>query len=133
MPWRNWYGNPEQRKGLPSNMPILAITTAVLLVGFAVLVVVMGYGDQGGGALLVGLVLTTVPSLIAAAFAERVSRDVRNGVVEHKAKHGAKQALHESGMTPAQLQRLADLLRINTAVTVEDMAERRDEGNGNGE
>ena len=98
------YGDPAQRRGLPTNTPILAIATAVLLCAFAVVVIVAGYGDEGAGALMIGLILTTVPSLIAAAFAERVSRDVRNGVVEHKAKQGARQALNEAGIHDADDQ-----------------------------
>ena len=97
--FRNLFGNAAQRQGLPPNTPVLAIVTALSLVGFAVVVIVTGYGTSRNGALLIGLVLTTVPSVIAAAFAERVSRDVRNGVVETKAQRGAEAALAETGVT----------------------------------
>ena len=48
---------------------------------------------------IVGLIATSVPALIAAAFAERSSHDIRNGVVEEKAKRGTHKALEEAGVT----------------------------------
>lgn len=40
-----------------------------------------------------------LPGLLAAAYAERTSRNLHNGVVEEKAKEGAMQALQETGVT----------------------------------
>lgn len=109
---------------MPKNAPVLSIGAAVLFIIGAVAVVVSGHGDAGGGALIVGLVVSTIPSLIAAAFAERVSRDVRNGTVTEKARQGAHKALAEAGVvtnngavTNAALQSLEQLLRHNTIVT----------------
>ena len=49
---------------------------------------------------VLGLVGTTIPALIAAAFAERAARDIRNGVLQNQVRKGAHDALRE--------QRIAD-------------------------
>lgn len=83
---------------VPKNTPIFAYGAAVLLTAFAVVVIVSGNGGKNSGQLLVGLIITTVPSILAAGFAERVSRDVRNGTVVEKSRQGTHQALHEAGV-----------------------------------
>lgn len=81
-------------------MPLYTITAAILFVALAVLAAIFTpERNQSMTIILIGMVVTTVPSLIASAYAERTSRDVRNGVVEHKAKRGAIQALQETGVT----------------------------------
>lgn len=81
-----------------TNAPIYALGSAVLMLGAGAVVVMSGHGGANGGNLLIGLVVTTIPSLIAAAFAERTARDVRNGTVTEKARLGASKAISEAGV-----------------------------------
>jgi len=80
------------------NTPLVSLGSAILLVVVFVVLVETGHAGQNGDNLLIGLLVTTIPSLIAAAYAERTSRDVRNGVLTQKAKEGTHQALQESGV-----------------------------------
>ena len=81
-----------------TNTPIYSLIAFALMIGFAVIVVVTGHGEDDGGALLIGLAVTTIPSLVAALYSERTSRDVRNGVVVEKVRQGTHVALKESGV-----------------------------------
>jgi uncharacterized membrane protein len=86
----------------PKNIPIIASIMAAVFLIAAVVMVMFTNEDRATTpqfVTLIGLVVTTIPSLIAAAFAERSSRDIRNGVVTDKAKDGALKALEESGVT----------------------------------
>lgn len=80
------------------NKPLYSLATAVLLTTIGALVLIFGSENGSNTVVLIGLVATTVPSLIAAAFSERTARDVRNGVLEEKARRGAHTALEESGV-----------------------------------
>jgi hypothetical protein len=67
--------------------------------------------------ILMGIVASTIPSLIASAYAERTNRDLRNGVVEAKTQIGASRALVEHAVVTrdgpfvaASTQALLDLL-----------------------
>jgi hypothetical protein len=133
------YGNSTERRGLPLNAPVLAIISALTLMAFAVVVIVTGYGGESSGQLLVALILSTVPSLIAAAFAERASRDIRNGVVTAKARKGAQAALDDTGLTEweGQLMELTAQVARNTShiEALYDVARRQhpdDEGLNHG-
>ena len=87
-------GNP-----LPKNMPIWTLISAVVLVitlGIILLVTPPDRFTSGGISIFIALVVSTVPSLIAAATAERTSKDIRNGVVVEKAREGAVQAIQET-------------------------------------
>jgi len=105
------------------NLPYFALGTAAVLVLAALIAVATMDPDRTATPLVVsvvGLILTTVPSLIAAAFAERTNRDIRNGTVTDKARVGALSALHETGVTqvaqnaltasPVTLEALAKLV-----------------------
>lgn len=83
---------------VPPNAPIAAMGTAAVLILAGVAVVMTGHGGANDGSLLVGLVVTTIPSLLAAGYAERASRDVRNGTVTEKARQGARKAIEEAGV-----------------------------------
>ncbi len=83
---------------VPKNAPLFAMGTALLLTVAGVVVVVTGNGGKNDGSLLVGLVVTTIPSLLAAGYAERTSRDVRNGTVQEKARQGTRQAIEDAGV-----------------------------------
>lgn len=83
---------------VPPNAPYAAMGTAALLILSGVALVMTGHGGANDGSLLVGLVVTTIPSLLAAGYAERASRDVRNGTVTEKARQGAHKAITEAGV-----------------------------------
>lgn len=123
---------------VPPNAPYAAMGTAALLIIAGVVLVLSGHGGANDGSLLVGLVVTTIPSLLAAGYAERASRDVRNGTVTEKARQGAHKAISEAGVVTregpavqaamtaqaastaaltALLQRVAPELQHNTEVT----------------
>jgi hypothetical protein len=83
-----------------TNLPVFTLGAAVILVMLAILgFIFIPAGNVVAQESLIGLIVTTVPSLIAAAFAERTGRDVRNGVMEQKVKDGATKALQETGVT----------------------------------
>jgi hypothetical protein len=87
-------------KRIPPNAPHLAIISTVVLI-VAGIVGATIVNDDRSFELLVGLIITTVPSLGAMAFAERASRDIRNGTVTEKARQGTRKALDETGVTQA--------------------------------
>lgn len=120
-----------------ANMPVYSLAAAVLLiVVLAILVAVVPTDKLSSAqvATFIALVVTTIPSLFAAAYAERTSRDVRNGVVVEQARKGATAALEETGVTEVveasqhgatsvvALQALTALLEHNTRVTEENTA-----------
>jgi hypothetical protein len=83
-----------------TNLPVFTLGAAVIFVMLAILgFIFIPAGNVIAQETLVGLIVTTVPSLIAAAFAERTGRDVRNGVMEQKVKDGATKALQDTGVT----------------------------------
>lgn len=88
----------EDNTNVPKNAPIFALAAAVVMLLAGAGVVVSGNGGKNDGSLLVGLVVTTIPSLIAAGYAERTSRDVRNGTVTEKARQGTRKAIEEAGV-----------------------------------
>lgn len=95
--------NNNTNYGGASNLPIVSICAAVVLVIFAGFLVIFTPSTSINEAHdVIALVITLVPTLIAAAFAERASRDIRNGVVADKAKEGATQALIDTGVAQAQ-------------------------------
>lgn len=102
------------------NVPFLALGSAAVFLAFGVLALVFvdtSDTDKGTNlAVVIGLVVTTVPSLVAAAFAERASRDIRNGTVTAKAKEGTRQALDETGVTEVAHNALATTPESLTAL-----------------
>ncbi len=78
------------------NTPLFSLAAAVAFFALVVcLVIFTDPEDKEFVVLLIGLCVTTVPSLIASAFSERASRDIRNGVVTAK----VEQALENTGVT----------------------------------
>lgn len=100
-----------------TNAPVYALGSAVICLAAGVVVVLSGNGGKNGGALLIGLVVSTIPSLIAAAFSERVARDVRNGTVTEKARKGAHMALAEAGVVTREGPVARAALEANAAHT----------------
>lgn len=112
-----------------SKIPLYALAATVVFIAAAVLLILFSPPDNENTGLFIALIVTTVPSLVAAFASERASRDIRNGLVEHKAKEGAKQALQETGVAEVveltnrgqssvlAMQALARLLETNTAAT----------------
>lgn len=111
------------------NAPHVAIIATVVLVlgglGAALLA-----EDERSLQLIIGLVISTVPALVAAAYAERASRDIRNGTVTQKAREGTTRALRDTGMVEATSQAMAmaivaELLRrnlVDDATTDDELA-----------
>lgn len=85
------------------NTPHYALITTVVLIGMGIVGAFLSEDDRSMS-LLIGLIITTIPSLIAAGFAERASRDIRNGTITEKAQEGAEKALDNKGVTEAVTQ-----------------------------
>lgn len=83
---------------MTTNLPYASLGSAVVLIIVGATVVISGNGGENGGAILIGLVVTTIPSLIAAAFAERNAKDIRNGTLTDKARQGAHAAIVDAGV-----------------------------------
>lgn len=87
----------DARRTIPPNAPHYTLGAGVLLVVVA-LFAAMATDDRDTLRTLLGLIVTTVPSLLAAGYAERASRDIRNGTVTEKARQGTVAAMEEVGV-----------------------------------
>jgi hypothetical protein len=122
------------------NIPLYSLTATVLLVGMAL--VALLFVDTSNITLLipfVGLIVSTVPSLIAAAYSEKTSRDIHNGVLSKQVSEGTTVAFaHQALKDPAALQaiqELAALVKTNTDTTETNTAALNNtvkEGDSNG-
>lgn len=99
------------------NTPLYSLSAAVVFFIFAVVMVIFtDPADERYVTLLIGICLTTIPSLIASAFSERASRDIRNGVVVQKVEEAlenkgvAEVARNALEATPASIQALSLLV-----------------------
>jgi hypothetical protein len=114
-----------------TNVPKYTLILAGILSLSVVAVVLFAPERNSGNATQYILwAIVTLPGLIGAAFSERNSRDIRNGVVVDKVKEGTKQALVESGVqdvvdasargqaSTLVMQALSELLKANTAVHI---------------
>lgn len=82
--------------GPGTNLPVFSLLAAVAFLALGVAALIFVDASRMPQVLiLIGLVASTIPSLIASAYAERTNRDLRNGVVEAKVKSGVKDALVE--------------------------------------
>lgn len=101
----------------PSSVPFSAIIAGVVAViaicGAVIVALSLGKGlDSHATPLVVsllGIVATAVPSMLAAVKSDRVSRDVRNGVVVEASRKGATKAIQEQQV----------MTRVGPAVTAE--------------
>lgn len=81
-----------------SSTPLVSLGTLTLLLACGLTLVVTGNADRGSGLTMLMIVLGNVPGAVAAIYAERTARDVRNGVVIDKSRQGAVAALADTGM-----------------------------------
>ena len=107
-----------------SNLPLYSLGAACLFLAAAVVLTVTGHMQDNPA--LIGVTVTTIPSLLAASYAEKNSRDIHNGVVTQRAKEGAKQAITEAQVVTrdgplasthmasmqATVQALTDILKV---------------------
>ena len=100
-----------------TKIPLYALIATIAFVISAVLLVIFAPPENQGAITLIGLFVSTLPSLVAAFASERASRDIRNGVVEYKAKTGALQALDETGVTSAVQEGQTTTATALTALT----------------
>jgi hypothetical protein len=132
---------------VPGGVPKVAlVVAAVSLVGIMALVVVAlaiaGKLDARSTPLVVSMlsaVLGMVPALFAAVYSERAVRDIRNGVLEDKARAGAARAIQDENASGEDSARaVLELLRGTGYVRggVPPLPPRRhaaDGGNGDSE
>lgn len=118
---------------LGPNAPRTALMAAAVLLGLAVTLVAIlamtgSLNDRSTPLVvaIVSMVVTTVPGLVAATYAERASRDLRNGTVVEKARQGAVKAFHDdqakASMREAAGHALEDrqvVTRVGPVVTAE--------------
>lgn len=77
-----------------TNKPVYSFLTVVVFAASLVALYLTGHADDGG--VFIALVVSTLPSLVAAIASERTARDIRNGVVQDKARQGAHEAISEA-------------------------------------
>lgn len=102
-----------------------SVVVIVVLIGAAVALVLFSNPDQAPAtATILAIIVAALPGAVAAIFAERASRDMRNGVVAEKAFQGAaaaidaKQVMTRTGpVVTAELAALQRLLEANTTAT----------------
>jgi hypothetical protein len=80
---------------LESNTPVYSL---LALVVFVVGLLSLFLTDRADPSLFVAIALANIPTLTAALFAERASRDIRNGTVTEKVRQGTTTAIVESGV-----------------------------------
>jgi hypothetical protein len=108
----------------PLNAPFYALVATGIFVVAAVLLVIFADPENQGTAMILGIIASTLPSLVAALYSERTARDVRNGVAREQAKQGAAEAIEDAGVltrsgpvVTTELRALQRLLEANTAAT----------------
>lgn len=113
-----------------TDRPLFSFGALVVFVGAAVFLIATGHADT---AWFLPLIVTSVPSLIAAIASETAVRDIRNGTVVAKAKEGASQAIAESQVltrtgpvVTAELTALQEILQ-EVKSTAKDTNEKVDD------
>jgi uncharacterized membrane protein YjjP (DUF1212 family) len=99
------------------NFPWTTVAIALGVIASVTALVVTGHANESTVTVLVGL----IPGLIASGYAERTNRDVRNGVVQEKAKTGAAAALTETGVQP-KIENLVQKVDSNSEVYAHSLA-----------
>lgn len=85
-----------------TSAPVWAFLSMISFVASALALSLTGHDNS----VLVPVLLSQIPSLVAALFSERAARDIRNGVVEQKAHAGAQSAINN----PDTMKALLDML-----------------------
>ena len=88
-----------------TSAPIWAFLSIVTFVGSMVALTLTGHDNS----VLVPVLLSQIPSVVAALFSERAARDIRNGIVEEKAQSGAHAALND----PATMSKIVSMLETH--------------------
>jgi glycerol-3-phosphate acyltransferase PlsY len=86
---------PTGGKPVPKNMPVWSLLSAIVLIvvlGTVVLLTPIEKLSDPQVAIFFALVVSAVPTLLAAAYAERTSRDIRNGTVVAKVVEAIEEA-----------------------------------------
>ena len=121
-----------------TRIPLYSLAALVVFVIAATLLLLFGDPENSSINTFIGLVVATLPALVASFAAERASRDIRNGVVTEKAREGAEQALDNKGVTEVvelsqrgqssviAMQALSRLLEQNTAASEANTAMRKE-------
>lgn len=79
-----------------NKVPWTTVVVFCAVVAAVTILIVLGDGNSGVITILVGL----LPAMfVGAGYAERNSKDIRNGTIVAKAKEGATQALNETGVS----------------------------------
>lgn len=80
-----------------NHLPLYAtVSIVVMVIAATFLLIFANPASAPSLVIVVGMIATTIPSLVAAVFSERTNRDLRNGVLKDKVKEGAAEALEES-------------------------------------
>lgn len=124
--------NSDTNPILPVSVPrwaLLAAAVVMVAIGATVALIAatsQRLNTQGTPLLvtIVGLIGTSVPAILAAAFAERASRDIRNGVVVAKVKQGATEAIRETNVVTVGDQ-YTNLAMDSLATLLRDLGERQ--------
>ena len=117
---------PRGYVGKPKNLPYIALGSAVLFVVAGVILVTVPAADRNGATTLLLLLMSQIPSLVAAAFSERNNRDMRNGTVVEKVRLGTHKALEEVATDASHKGAVVDLAAIRKIILEEN--ERQSNG-----
>lgn len=130
---------------MSGNRPLYTFLTVVVMLCVAGAVLIFAPFDAAHNtdlAIFFGILTSSLPGLVSAFFAERGSKDIRNGVVVDKAKQGASAAIDESGLTEhvhaqAQAQQAATAAlitllqdRVNQDTTTSEPSEQTGQTGG---
>lgn len=90
---------PTPRTNPPTVAALSAAVMLFLVIAGAVVVLALGKRLDSTSTpmiiTLMGVVVSAVPALIGAAFAERASKDIRNGTLVEKSREGAARAIED--------------------------------------
>lgn len=107
---------------MKGNQPLFTFLTAVVMMVAGACVLIFAPFDTAHNAdlaIFFGMMSSAVPALVSSFFAERGSKDIRNGVVVDKAQQGAAQALEETGLvTHVQTQSEAQQAATAALITL---------------
>ena len=77
--------------------PVYSLIAATVFVALALVGILLIPEGNNLLVVMITLIAGTVPSLVAAAFSERASHDIRNGVLKDKVKEAVTEVNGENG------------------------------------